>query len=82
MSCIFCQFLDGTAPASFVHRDDRCVAFMCLRPVNIGHVLIVPRTHAALLGGDTFDQTFGRQRPARERADLDRDGAAIAASLA
>ncbi|MBW8810700.1 MAG: HIT domain-containing protein, partial [Lysobacter sp.] len=33
------------APASFVYRDDRVVAFMDLRQAVPGHVLIVPLRH-------------------------------------
>ncbi len=48
-ACIFCDILAGGAPAYFVHRDEVCGAFMDIRPVNPGHVLVVPRTHAVLL---------------------------------
>ena len=47
--CIFCAILADDEPASFVYRDDRCAAFMDLRPVNTGHVLVVPNDHAASL---------------------------------
>jgi histidine triad (HIT) family protein len=46
-ACIFCQILSGAAPASFVYRDDVCAAFMDIQPVNPGHVLVIPNTHAA-----------------------------------
>jgi len=36
--CIFCRILGGQAPGSFVYRDDRCAAFMDIRPVNAGHL--------------------------------------------
>lgn len=49
MSCIFCAVLAGEAPASVVWQDDICVAFMDLFPLTEGHVLVVPRQHAALL---------------------------------
>jgi histidine triad (HIT) family protein len=45
--CIFCQILRGEAPASFVYRDERSAAFMDIRPVNAGHVLVIPNEHAA-----------------------------------
>jgi histidine triad (HIT) family protein len=48
--CVFCDILAGRSPASFVHRDARCAAFMDIRPVNAGHLLVVPTRHAALLG--------------------------------
>jgi len=51
MPCIFCDILAGTAPADFVHQDDLCVAFMDIRPINPGHVLVVPHQHTALLTG-------------------------------
>jgi histidine triad (HIT) family protein len=46
MSCIFCDILSGKIPASFVYRDERVAAFMDIQPVNIGHVLVVPISHA------------------------------------
>jgi len=50
VSCIFCDIVAERAPASFVHRDDDVVAFMDLRPINVGHLLVVPRQHAVLVG--------------------------------
>jgi diadenosine tetraphosphate (Ap4A) HIT family hydrolase len=47
--CIFCAIAAGDAPASCVHRDERVVAFVDIRPVNPGHLLVVPRAHAALV---------------------------------
>ena len=32
-----------------VHKDDLCSAFMDIQPVNPGHVLVVPNTHAPYL---------------------------------
>lgn len=49
MSCAFCDVMSGQAPASVVYEDDLAMAFMDIQPVNPGHVLIVPRAHAALL---------------------------------
>jgi diadenosine tetraphosphate (Ap4A) HIT family hydrolase len=47
--CVFCQIIRGEAPASQVYRDDTVVAFLDIHPVNPGHVLVVPRRHAAHL---------------------------------
>jgi histidine triad (HIT) family protein len=44
-NCIFCDILAGRAPATFVYRDDRLAAFMDIRPVRTGQVLIVPHAH-------------------------------------
>ena len=48
-ACIFCEILAGRAPASFVYRSEDCAAFMDIRPVNPGHVLVIPIAHAARL---------------------------------
>jgi histidine triad (HIT) family protein len=47
--CIFCEILAGRAPASLVHRDGQCAAFMDIQPVTPGHLLVVPLQHAASL---------------------------------
>jgi histidine triad (HIT) family protein len=44
--CIFCRIIRGDAPASFVYRDERCSAFLDIRPVNPGHLLVIPNVHA------------------------------------
>lgn len=48
--CVFCSVLSGKAPATFVYRDELCAAFMDIRPVTRGHVVVVPVTHAPTLG--------------------------------
>jgi len=50
-ACVFCQILAGELPGSFVFQDDRVSAFLDIRPVNPGHLLIVPHVHA-----ETFEQ--------------------------
>jgi histidine triad (HIT) family protein len=51
--------LADKAPANFVYRDELCAAFMDIRPVNPGHVLVVPHRHTALL--TELDETSSRQ---------------------
>lgn len=54
--CVFCEILAGRSPGSFVYRDDSVAAFLDIRPVNPGHLLVVPVRHAAQLAnidGDT-----------------------------
>ena len=46
---IFDRIIAGQLPASFVHRDDRCIAFMDINPMTRGHVLVVPRVSVATL---------------------------------
>ncbi|MEO6445885.1 MAG: HIT family protein [Gemmatimonadaceae bacterium] len=43
--CIFCDLLNGAGEVSICYEDSRAIAFMDIQPVNLGHVLIVPRDH-------------------------------------
>lgn len=43
MPSIFSQIMAGQLPARFVWEDDRCVAFLSIRPLRPGHTLVVPR---------------------------------------
>ena len=45
--CIFCEIVAGRSPASFVHRDAMVSAFLDIRPVTPGHLLVVPNEHVA-----------------------------------
>jgi histidine triad (HIT) family protein len=59
--CIFCDIVAGRAPASIVYRDERVCAFMDIQPVNPGHLLVIPVTHApglAALEPDVGAQIF------------------------
>ncbi len=48
-TCVFCEIVAGREPASVVHSDAAIIAFMDLHPINAGHLLVVPRAHAARL---------------------------------
>lgn len=41
---IFTRIIDGEIPGRFVWTDEVCVAFLDVRPLAHGHVLVVPRT--------------------------------------
>jgi histidine triad (HIT) family protein len=43
--CVFCAIAAGEASAAVVLEDERFVAFLDVRPVFPGHVLLVPRDH-------------------------------------
>ena len=42
MPTIFTRIIEGELPGRFVHRDDRCVAFISIAPLRPGHTLVVP----------------------------------------
>ena len=56
-ACVFCGIIAGEVPASRVYEDDDVVAFMDVRPLTPGHLLVVPRAHAARL--EDLDEDLG-----------------------
>jgi len=42
MPTIFTRIIDGELPGRFVWRDDHCVAFLSINPLQPGHTLVVP----------------------------------------
>lgn len=48
--CIFCNIVAGAIPADIVFEDDVSLAFLDIRPVFLGHTLLVPRKHHETLG--------------------------------
>ena len=47
--CLFCAIANDEAEASVVWRDDDFVAFLDIRPLFKGHVLLAPRQHVVTL---------------------------------
>ncbi|WP_152193129.1 HIT family protein [Georgenia satyanarayanai] len=48
-TCVFCRIADGVEPAEVVLTTAEVVAFLDVRPVFKGHVLVVPREHVVTL---------------------------------
>ncbi|MEU1207095.1 HIT domain-containing protein [Nocardia sp. NPDC005825] len=46
---IFADIVAGRAPSSRVYEDEDCLAFMDIRPVTPGHVLVIPKVPARSL---------------------------------
>jgi histidine triad (HIT) family protein len=66
MPCLFCSIVAGDTPATIVASDDECVAFLDIRPLFPGHVLVVPRAHVETLA----DLDLERVGPFFERIQL------------
>ena len=56
--CIFCDIVDGKAPASFVYRDDITLAFMDISSLNTSQVVVIPQKHFVYLAD--MDETTGK----------------------
>lgn len=48
-ACTFCRIVAGDAPAHVVLDDDVAMGFLDIRPLFVGHVLLVPREHVEVL---------------------------------
>lgn len=44
-NCIFCQIIAGEIPANKVYEDEDFIAFLNIKPNNLGHTLLVPKKH-------------------------------------
>ena len=49
MGCVFCQIVDGQAPASVVYSDGTVMAIMDIAPIVPGHLLVIPKRHVELM---------------------------------
>jgi histidine triad (HIT) family protein len=47
--CIFCEIRDGNKGAAMVGEEADWLAFLDIRPLFFGHVLLVPRRHVRTL---------------------------------
>ena len=47
--CIFCEIVARKAPASIVYQDDVAIAILDIRPVNPGHLMVIPKQHVAYM---------------------------------
>lgn len=43
--CLFCRIVAGFEPAHVVMSDEIAMAFLDVRPLFVGHTLLVPRRH-------------------------------------
>lgn len=42
MATVFTMIIEGDLPGRFIWRDERCVAFLSINPLQHGHALVVP----------------------------------------
>lgn len=46
-NCIFCKLANGDIPTATVYEDEYLRAIMDAAPANKGHIIILPKSHAA-----------------------------------
>lgn len=45
--CLFCKIVAKEIPSTPVYEDEDVYAFLDIKPVNPGHVLVVPKKHCS-----------------------------------
>ena len=48
-ACVFCDIVAKKIPGHVVYEDETAVAFLDVKPLFVGHVLVVPREHVVTL---------------------------------
>ncbi len=43
--CTFCKIVSGELSSNTVYQDEKAFAFIDIRPVNLGHTLLVSKDH-------------------------------------
>lgn len=46
-ACLFCRIVSGEIPAQKIFETEEVLAFLDIQPIQPGHVLVVPKEHAA-----------------------------------
>ncbi len=44
--CLFCKFASKAIPCDIIYEDEHTLAFLDIHPLNEGHTLVIPKTHA------------------------------------
>ncbi|KAL8287245.1 hypothetical protein RQP46_003697 [Phenoliferia psychrophenolica] len=47
--CVFCAIISGKLPSYKLYETPKTLAFLDARPISHGHLLVVPKYHAAKL---------------------------------
>ena len=59
MPTIFSRIISGEIPCHKVAEDDRCLAFLDIRPIVFGHTLVVPKVEIDYIF-DMDDESFAQ----------------------
>lgn len=66
--CIFCKIISGEIPSRTVYEDDSYKAIMDVSPASRGHVIILPKNHAANIYEISDDEAAGAMIVAKKIA--------------
>ena len=64
--CVFCRIVEGSLPCARVFEDGDFLAFLDIRPVHPGHLLLIPKHHWVRLT-DLPEDILARELPLAAR---------------
>ena len=56
-NCIFCKIIKNEIPSEKIYEDEKVFAFMDIKPVSEGHILLIPKEHTPWMQ-DVSDETI------------------------
>lgn len=65
-ACIFCKIAKGEIPSHQVFEDEESFAFLDIKPLQLGHVLVIPKEHAEAVDGLSPEAAGALGRAIRE----------------
>lgn len=45
MNCVFCNIIERKAFAEIIFENEKVIAFLDIKPIHFGHILVVPKLH-------------------------------------
>jgi histidine triad (HIT) family protein len=69
MDCVFCKIRDGVIPSVRIYDDEGTFAIMDINPLNEGHLLVIPKAHAATIY-EVAEEDMGRSAVVAKRIAL------------
>ena len=69
MECVFCKIRDDLIPSVKIYDDEWTFAIMDINPLNEGHLLVIPKAHAATIY-EIGEDDLGRSAAVAKRIAL------------
>ncbi len=48
-NCLFCKIIQNEVPAHKIYEDKSTLSFLDIKPLAIGHALVIPKVHKSLV---------------------------------
>lgn len=69
-NCIFCKIINKEIPSFKIYEDKDVYAFLDINPVNLGHIVIVPKKHSKNLLEASLDDVQAIMNAVKKISDI------------